>query len=60
MKVEVIGIRLLNGDKPLRAFADIKFEDSICDKGVSGHQGERETSPGSAATAFLEGFRRLN
>lgn len=29
MKVEVLEIRFLNGDKPLRAFADIKFEDSI-------------------------------
>ena len=29
MKVEVLEIRLLNGDKPLKAFADIKLEDSI-------------------------------
>jgi len=29
MKVEVLGIRLLNGDRPLRAFADIRLEDSI-------------------------------
>jgi DNA-binding cell septation regulator SpoVG len=29
MKIEVLGIRFLNGDRPLRAFADIRLEDSI-------------------------------
>jgi DNA-binding cell septation regulator SpoVG len=29
MKVQVLEIRLLNGDRPLRAFADIKLDDSI-------------------------------
>jgi DNA-binding cell septation regulator SpoVG len=29
MKIEVLEIRLLNGDRPLRAFADIRLDGSI-------------------------------